>query len=243
MEFSYYKDIYKLLCKRHPNSRIYIISDHHLYHSNIIKYQRPEFNNIIEMNEYIINCHNSVVDHNDIVIFLGDFCFKKAPRKDLLSRMNGYKYLLLGNHDDEDLIRCYGNLGFEGILTNAVKINNNFLSHYPLRQKELDNLNFNLLIKEFNSSEGINYHGHLHTKDVGEKPFINVCCEAQNYKPILIGHTKKLEETSDKPLLINSEHFEDILNYLKEVKDLPSNLVISDYIYSLLLEATSPYVN
>lgn len=243
MEFSYYKDIYELLCKRHPNSGIYIISDHHFYHSNIIQYQRPEFDNVIEMNEHIINCHNSVVGNDDIVIFLGDFCFKKSSRKDLLKQMNGHKYLLLGNHDDEDLIRCYGNLGFEGILINAVKINNKFLSHYPLRPNEFDNLNFNLLIKEFNSSEGINYHGHLHTKNIGENPFVNVCCEAQDYKPLLIGYTKELEKTSDKPLLINSNHFEDIVVYLNEVKNLPSNLVISDYIYSLLLESTTPYVN
>ncbi len=81
MEFSYYKDIYELLCKRHPNSNIFIISDHHFYHSNIIQYQRPEFNNVMEMNEYIINCHNSVVSSNDIVIFLGDFCLKNLQEK------------------------------------------------------------------------------------------------------------------------------------------------------------------
>lgn len=243
MEFSYYKDIYELLCKRHPNSRIYIISDHHFYHSNIIQYQRPEFDNITEMNEYIIKCHNSVVESDDIVIFLGDFCFKKSARKDLLKQLNGYKYLLLGNHDDEDLKRCYGNLGFEGVFTNAVKINNAFLSHYPLRPNEFDNLNFQLLIKEFNKSNGINYHGHLHTDDIGEKPFINVCCEAQNYRPLLIGHTKELTQTSDKPLLINSNHFEDILSYLKETKGLLPSLVISDYIYSLLLETTALYAD
>lgn len=242
MDFLYCKDIYELLCKRHPNSKIYIISDHHFYHSNIIQYQRKEFNNVIEMNEHIINCHNSVVESDDIVIFLGDFCFKKSSRKNLLKQMNGHKYLLLGNHDDEDLIRCYGNLGFEGIFANAVKIDDKFLSHYPLRQNEFDNFNFNLLIKEFNSSEGINYHGHLHTKDVEQKPFVNVCCEAQNYKPLLIGYTKDLVETS-KPLLINSKYFEEILNYLKENKNLSPDLVISDYIYSMLLESTNSYFN
>lgn len=242
MNSLYCKDIYELLCKRHPNSKIYIISDHHFYHANIIQYQRKEFDNIIEMNEYIINCHNSVVGSNDIVIFLGDFCFKKSEIKNLLERMNGHKYLLLGNHDNEDLIRCYGNLGFEGILTNAVKIDDKFLSHYPLRSNEVDNLNFNLLIKEFNRSNGINYHGHLHTKDVGEKPFVNVCCEAQNYQPLLIGYTKDLIETS-KPLLINSKYFEEILKYLKENKNLSPDLVISDYIYSMLLESTTPYFN
>lgn len=241
MVSSYYKDIYKLLCKRHPNRKIYIISDHHFYHSNIIQYQRTEFNNVIEMNEYIIKQHNSVVNNDDIVLFLGDFSFRKAPIKDLLEQMKGHKYLLLGNHDREDLTRCYGNLGFEGIFTNPIRLNDKFLSHYPLQENELDNINFKLLVQEFNKSNGINYHGHLHTRDIGEKPFINVCCEAQDYKPLLIGYTEELSKSNETPLFINSKDFEDILKILKEEKSLDPSLIISDYIYSMLLEATTPY--
>lgn len=240
---SYYKDIYNILCKRHPNKKIYIISDHHFYHSNIIRYQRPEFSDVKEMNEYIISMHNRVVKEDDIVIFLGDFSFKKSFIKDLLAQMNGHKYLLLGNHDEENLTHCYGNLGFEGIFTNPIKINDKFLSHYPLRENECDGINFKALVKEFNSSNAINYHGHIHTRNIGENPFVNVCCEAQNYKPLLIGYTEKLVRTNDSPLVINSQHFESILKYLKKEKQLDPNLVISDYIYSMLLEAITPYEN
>lgn len=91
MVSSYYKDIYNLLCKRHPNRKIYVISDNHFYHSNIIKYQRTEFNDVIKMNEYIINQHNSIVNNDDIVIFLGDFSFKKSSIKNLLEQMKGHK--------------------------------------------------------------------------------------------------------------------------------------------------------
>lgn len=241
MVSSYYKDIYGLLCKRYPNRKIYVISDHHFYHVNIIKYQRSEFSNVMEMNDYIINSHNSVVGVDDIVIFLGDFCFKKAVIKDLLGRMNGHKYLLLGNHDEDNLIRCYGNLGFEGIFTNPVKINDNFLSHYPLKDDELEGINFKLLIKEFNKSNGINYHGHIHTTDIGAKPYANVCCEAQAYKPLLIGYTESPTEKGNDPLIINSSDFEDILKFVKENRNLDPNLIISDYIYSMLLETVTPY--
>lgn len=197
MAISYYKDIYNVLCKKYPNRKIYVISDHHFYHSNIISYQRPEFSDVFEMNEYIINKHNSVVGKDDIVIFLGDFCFKKSAIKGFLDQMNGHKYLLLGNHDCEDLIKCYGSLGFEGIFTNPVKINNMYLSHYPLQKDELDTVNFELLVKEFNKSEGINFHGHVHTNEVGSYPFTNVCCEAQNYEPLLIGYTEGIIQSDD----------------------------------------------
>lgn len=239
MEISYYKNIYNLLCKRHPNQKIYVISDHHFFHANIISYQRPEFQNVIEMNEHIIKEHNSIINQEDIVIFLGDFSFKKTEIKNLLEKMNGHKYLLLGNHDSEDLQSSYGKFGFEGVFTHPVKINKQFLSHYPLEENELDNLYYNLLVKEFKSTSGINYHGHHHTKQIGEYPFVNVCCEAQNYRPLLIGYTESIKEDS---CIINSKDFEDILKYIREKNRVDSNLIISDYIYSTILEAVTPYI-
>lgn len=240
---SYFKDIYKLLSKKHPNSKIYIISDHHFYHSNIIHYEREEFSDVLQMNEHIITEHNSVINDNDIVIFLGDFSFRKTAIKDILSRMNGHKYLLLGNHDQQDLIRSYGSLGFEGIFTNPVKINDDFLSHQPLTLSSEDvPVNFKILVKEFSNSTGINYHGHIHTKDSGENPFVNVCCEARNYKPLFIGYTEGKLEKEECPLIINSSEFEQALDILKREKNFEPNFVIADYIYSMMLDAATPYV-
>lgn len=45
------------------------------------------------------------------------------------------------------------------------------------------------------------------------------------------------------PLVINSSEFENILKILKEEKSLDPNFIISDYIYSSLLEATSQYLD
>lgn len=239
---TYYKDIYKLLSKRHPNSKIYVISDHHFYHSNIINYERPQFSDVLQMNEHIINSHNSVVNDNDIVIFLGDFSFKKVAIKDILSRMNGHKYLLLGNHDKEDLTKSYGKLGFEGIFTNPVRLNGDFLSHQPLSLDDTDMpVNFKILVKEFNSSDGTNYHGHIHTADVGTKPFVNVCCEARNYKPLLIGYTEGPLDKDDAPLIINCDEFDQILSFIKREKNYEPSFLIADYIYTMMLDSASKY--
>lgn len=240
---SYFKDIYDILCKNYPNKNIYVISDHHFCHSKIIEYQRAEFGEVHEMNNYIINCHNDVVDKDDIVIFLGDFSFKDSVIKDLLKRMNGHKYLVLGNHDNERLIRCYGDLGFEDVFPNCVKIGNMYLSHYPLCEKEVDGLNYSLLVREFENSDGINYHGHIHSRDIGSLPYVNVSCEAQSYKPLLIGYTKEYINRKDVPLIINSDYFLNMLDYLKREKNLDSSLIISDYIYSMLLESLNSYVD
>ena len=69
MLISFCQDIYPMLCKKFPNRKIYLISDHHFYHDKIIKYSR---------NQYIIDSHNEIVNEDDIVIFLGDFCFNNG---------------------------------------------------------------------------------------------------------------------------------------------------------------------
>ena len=56
------------------------------------------------MNNYIIYKHNEVVSKNDIVIILGDFSFKKGIDRltELVSELNGHKFLVMGNHDTID---------------------------------------------------------------------------------------------------------------------------------------------
>lgn len=52
------------------------------------------------MNERLIHNFNQVVDHDDVVYFLGDISF--GHRKDtvpIVKRMHGYKILVPGNHD------------------------------------------------------------------------------------------------------------------------------------------------
>lgn len=244
MAVSYFKDIYETLSQKHPNKKIYVISDHHFFHENIIKYERPEFSNVSEMNQHIIDAHNSVIGPDDIVIFLGDFSFsgKKEVLKNIISQMNGHKYLLMGNHDYDFLVKQYGILGFEGIFTTPVKMNNTYLSHEPFNTTEEKDFHFKLLVKSFDSNpKAFNYHGHIHTTEKENSPYINVCCEALGYKPILIGYTGGMLKADDSPLIINSDKFQNILQLLKEEKSLDPELLLTDYLYSMMLEANSAY--
>ena len=79
---------------------IFFTSDTHFWHDNIIKFCNRPFNSIEEMNDTIIENWNKVVGKNDIVFHLGDFCFCGSDKfKDIIERLNGYIYLILGNHD------------------------------------------------------------------------------------------------------------------------------------------------
>ena len=54
---------------------IYVISDTHFSHNNIIEYCDRPYKNTLEMNQDIIKKWNSVVTENDIVFHLGDVGF------------------------------------------------------------------------------------------------------------------------------------------------------------------------
>ena len=82
---------------------VYFTSDLHLGHRNIISLQYRPFESVEEMDRALIDNFNSVVKKNDTVFILGDICFRLKPNKanGVISRLNGRKYLIKGNHDLE----------------------------------------------------------------------------------------------------------------------------------------------
>lgn len=75
-------------------------SDFHLGHKNIINYSNRPFAGIQEMDDTIIRNMNAKVQPDDDLYFLGDFCFADLDKgQKYLDRLNGNKYLILGNHD------------------------------------------------------------------------------------------------------------------------------------------------
>ena len=78
------------------------IADMHFDYDSIIAYDNRPFDSVEEMNEALIaNWNRVVTDPEDLTWILGDFCAGDAARwRELLSRLNGRKALILGNHDD-----------------------------------------------------------------------------------------------------------------------------------------------
>lgn len=79
---------------------IWFTSDLHFYHRNIMNYCNRPWETVEEMNEALINNWNSVVKDDDIVFNLGDFAFASNSKwKELLEKLKGKHYLIIGNHD------------------------------------------------------------------------------------------------------------------------------------------------
>lgn len=97
-------------------------SDYHLGHANIIKYCDRPFKNVEHMNERIIANHNARVKPDDIVFFLGDFCFRNTKggkegegnldsAEHYLKRLNGRFVFVRGNHDNNNSLKtCIKNI-------------------------------------------------------------------------------------------------------------------------------------
>jgi len=103
----------------------FFTSDTHYGHNNILKYV-PEraFDNTEDMDEALIDAHNVVVAPKDTVYHLGDFAFASKKRiKEILTRLNGYIYLLRGNHDRAFKGPFAAELLESGLLVNIIHAN------------------------------------------------------------------------------------------------------------------------
>jgi calcineurin-like phosphoesterase family protein len=80
-------------------NNIWLSSDWHYSHSNIVRYANRPFKDVEEMNAALITNYNSVVSDKDIVFFLGDIAFGGENVTYALEHMKGTIHYILGNHD------------------------------------------------------------------------------------------------------------------------------------------------
>lgn len=115
---------------------IWFTSDPHFGHQNIIKFCNRPWKTVEEMNEGLIANWNSVVKDDDIVFDLGDFAFAPNSKwKEILGRLRGHHYLILGNHDDsrwpgDKIMELFESVHYQMLL----KIDDKYkviLNHYP----------------------------------------------------------------------------------------------------------------
>ena len=130
--------------------QIYITSDNHFHHKNILKHcpERQKIcgakdeNDIEAWDKWMIEKWNNTVNKKDIVYILGDFIFgsQESARK-VLQNLHGRKFLILGNHDKGvDKLENYFEQITQQKLVTFKKSNFNFLDedfqvfmcHYPM---------------------------------------------------------------------------------------------------------------
>lgn len=152
----------------------WVISDTHFGHANMLKFTkpdgtrvRPEFDNVEQMDEAMIDNWNSVVGEHDRVYHLGDFGMHRKSLH-VAGRLNGRIVLVKGNHDTCKLSQ-YAEYFYD---VRAYVIRDGLcMSHIPIREEQL-------------RSGWFNPHGHIHAQEISHPKYINMCVEWHNYTPV-----------------------------------------------------------
>lgn len=149
-------------------SDIYFTSDIHFGHRNIIEYCNRPFNSVEEMDEGIIKKINARVKKGDRLYFLGDLSFYKMrdihKMHDILSRINGQKFWIRGNHDYRDTVKELGQYFEWARDYYELKVDKQFivLSHFP----------FSVWHRQHHGAWHL--HGHTHGSYQGQGKILDV---------------------------------------------------------------------
>lgn len=169
-------------------SKIFISSDCHFSHKNILQYEpssRGLFKTVEEMNEAIIFNWNNVVFPEDRIYILGDFFMGPLDKiEPILTRLNGHIILIRGNHDTPARINLYKEHNIEVKDIDYISYKGKFfiLCHFPIESKEFANM-----IRK-NNEETIFLYGHIHNN--APKGYVDgtyhVGMDTNNLTPITI---------------------------------------------------------
>lgn len=164
------------------SGNIWLISDTHFNHENIISFCDRPFNDAKMMNDYLVTMWNETVKDGDKVYHLGDVYmgggFGREYTENLLLSLKGQKRLILGNHDngkDQILHKVFKKIDMWRMFTEFGLL----LTHVPVHRSTLGE-------GRFRGGEMLNVHGHIHTNKSPEGPYKCVCVEQIDYRPINI---------------------------------------------------------
>lgn len=162
---------------------IWFTSDTHFCHRNIIGFCSRPFADCDEMDATLVTNWNTRVSKDDTVYHLGDFAVTYGKKRcqralDILSRLEGQKWLIKGNHDRKEVydstlwqhVRDYHEMSVGGLSV--------VLSHYPMRSWR-------------GSHRGsVMLHGHCHGTIEPIRNQIDVGVDCNEFRPVSIEEIK-----------------------------------------------------
>jgi calcineurin-like phosphoesterase family protein len=163
------------------DNKVFVIADTHFGHKGVIEFEATNrsFSSVEEHDEELVRRWNSVVRKHDTVWHLGDVLFG-ADSFETLTRLNGVKKLILGNHDSYPTNKY---LKYFNAMYGSFVINGYVLTHIPIHPSQFTRFKGNL-------------HGHLHSGSLDDPRYICVSAEHLNLTPVL------MSEVCSKPLAI-----------------------------------------
>ena len=212
--------------KKYPN--VFIGSDIHFNHKNILKYNADtrgdgrDYDNlspeevtslVTEMNEKIISNWNSLVSPDDLTFILGDICMgQMIYAVDLINRLNGFKYIIIGNHD-RGLLKLPEFENSETRLKMKIIGMRDYLCFSPTNSIDLVFSHYPMASWDGMGRGSIMLHGHLHGApvqiiDADKKRIFDVGIDNNNLYPFRLDSV--VARMKDIPLPSHDHHMKEI---------------------------------
>jgi len=167
---------------------IYFTADQHFHHDPIIQMCNRPYKNGHHMHKDIIRKYNELITDSDTVYIIGDISYSKdkEPIRRIVDKLNGQKYLILGNHDYLNPFD-YIDMGIISVHT-SLEINTSFGNYILVHDPAISQIDRNRTF----------LCGHIHDLFVQQKNCINVGVDAHNFYPITIAQVNTFEERNKK---------------------------------------------
>ena len=157
-------------------SEVFLTSDTHFGHQNILKLEKRPFLDTDIMDKELIKNWNSVVTSRDIVFHLGDVSFHDKKRTtEIISKLNGKKILICGNHDESRSNKWWLDCGFSEVY------------RYPIVYKDFFIMGHTPPCYYNDATAYFYLFGHVHSSEMYRtisKQTACVCIERWDYKPV-----------------------------------------------------------
>lgn len=193
--------------------KVFLTSDTHFGHQNIITYCDRPFDSVDHMNSEIVETFNSILDDDSVLIHLGDLLMgDREAGLAVASEIRGRKFIIPGNHDDisslmtnarrERFMPLFEEAGFE-ILPEEVREEVGGLcivfNHYPPNEEHTNsNPDMKDKFKKYRprpSDREMVVHGHTHQHH-NNTEFVHVGVDSRDFMPVPL--EKVLEEAEMK---------------------------------------------
>ena len=158
---------------------LFLLSDTHFEHANIIKYCDRPFSSASEMDSVMISNWNERVSYDDTVLFGGDIAMARGEIAiEYAQKLNGSLVLLDGNHDDVDESEAPFPILKSYYFTYEYEEGTEYdfyYTHWPLMGRSIreDSRDAPKWSKPPEWFDGWYLHGHVHNNDVDNYPFVN----------------------------------------------------------------------
>lgn len=161
------------------HNRVFFTSDQHWGHQGIIDACARPFADTAEMDRYMIEAWNSVIQPDDEVWFLGDFAHRCEPEyaRKIFDKLNGRKNLIVGNHDK--LVLDFGWASKHLMHTAHVDGEAICMCHYPMREWP-------------GSHAGVlHFFGHSHSRMPSSRSAIDVGVDNLGFVPMTLAQLRE----------------------------------------------------